>query len=130
VAFSVLNTQLMSVMERSHEFGVVMAMGLRPGRLGRLVLLETFLLGMLGMALGIVLGLAVTAWFAHTGLSMAGMEDMAAEFNLPSRLYPLISVWSTLGAPLVVLAFTLLACLYPVFKLRRLEPVAAMRVEA
>ena len=33
VAFSVLNTQLMSVLERTHEFGVVMALGMKPGRL-------------------------------------------------------------------------------------------------
>ena len=40
VAFSVMNTQLMSVLERTHEFGVVMSLGLTPGRLGRLVILE------------------------------------------------------------------------------------------
>ncbi len=41
VAFSVLNTQLMSVLERTKEFGIVMSLGVTPGRLGRLVLLET-----------------------------------------------------------------------------------------
>ena len=39
VAFSVLNTQLMSVLERTKEFGIVMSLGVSPGRLGRLVLL-------------------------------------------------------------------------------------------
>ncbi len=38
VAFSVLNTQLMSVLERTKEFGIVMSLGVTPGRLGRLVL--------------------------------------------------------------------------------------------
>jgi ABC-type lipoprotein release transport system permease subunit len=42
VAFSVLNTQLMSVLERTHEFGTMMALGLAPGRLAGLVLLETY----------------------------------------------------------------------------------------
>ena len=52
VAFSVLNTQLMSVLERTHEFGIVMSLGLKPGRLGRLVMLETAILGLLGLVLG------------------------------------------------------------------------------
>ena len=54
VAFSVLNTQLMSVLERTHEFGIVMALGLTPGRLGRLVLLETAIMGMMGFAIGVL----------------------------------------------------------------------------
>jgi ABC-type lipoprotein release transport system permease subunit len=48
VSFSVLNTQLMSVLERTREFGIVMALGLKPGRLGRLVLLETAMMGLMG----------------------------------------------------------------------------------
>jgi len=56
VAFSVLNTQLMSVLERTHEFGIVMSLGLTPGRLGRLVLLETAIMGALGLLLGALLG--------------------------------------------------------------------------
>src|SRR5690606_34513987 len=38
VAFSVLNTQLMSVLERTREYGIMLALGLTPGKLGRLVL--------------------------------------------------------------------------------------------
>ncbi|MBT8098985.1 MAG: ABC transporter permease, partial [Gammaproteobacteria bacterium] len=60
VAFSVLNTQLMSVLERTREFGIVMALGLKPGRLGRLVILETMMMGLLGAVLGAAAGALVT----------------------------------------------------------------------
>ena len=49
VAFSVLNTQLMSVLERTREFGVIMALGIKPRRLALLVLFETFLMAALGL---------------------------------------------------------------------------------
>ena len=127
VAFSVLNTQLMSVLERTHEFGVVMALGMKPGRLGRLVLLESGLMGLLGLALGALLGAALTAWLGVRGFSMPGMEEMAAQFNLPARIYPQATFLSTLIGPLVVLLFTLLASVYPAWRLRRLHPVEAMR---
>ena len=127
VAFSVLNTQLMSVLERTHEFGIVMSLGLTPGRLGRLVLLETAILGFLGLLFGALLGALVTYWFSVNGFSYPGMEEMTAKFHLPSRFYPQISIWSLLIGPVVVFLFTILAAVYPALRLHKLHPVEAMR---
>ncbi len=127
VAFSVLNTQLMSVLERTREFGIVMSLGLTPGRLGRLVLLETALMGFLGLVLGAAIGGLVTSWFTANGFSYPGMEQMAANFNLPARFYPQVTAISLLSGPSVVFLFTLLAALYPALRLHRLHPVEAMR---
>ena len=127
VAFSVLNTQLMSVLERTREFGIVMSLGLTPGRLGRLVLLETALMGFLGLILGAVLGGLVTGWFTINGFSYPGMQEMAANFNLPSRFHPQVSLLTLFAGPTVVFLFTLLAALYPALRLHRLQPVEAMR---
>jgi putative ABC transport system permease protein len=127
VAFSVLNTQLMSVLERTHEFGIVMALGLTPGRLGRLVLLETAILGLLGLLFGALLGALVTYWLSVNGFSYPGMEEMTAKFHLPARFYPQVSVLSLLIGPVVVFIFTILAAVYPALRLRKLHPVEAMR---
>ena len=127
VAFSVLNTQLMSVLERTREFGIVMALGLKPGRLGRLVMLETALMGFVGLALGALVGGLVTAWFTSNGLALPGMEEMAAQFNLPARVYPSVNLPSLLIGPVVVFLFTLLAAAYPALRLHRTNIVAAMR---
>ena len=67
VAFSVLNTQLMSVLERTREFGTMMALGLKPSRLARLVMLETGLMTGLGLVLGITIGLLITGTLAWSG---------------------------------------------------------------
>lgn len=127
VAFSVLNTQLMSVLERTREFGIVMALGLKPGRLGRLVLLEAALMGLIGVFAGAFLGGLLTQYFAVNGFTYPGLEEMAAQFNLPGRLHPEVTLLSLFAGPLVVFAFTLLATVYPAFRLRRLKPVEAMR---
>lgn len=127
VAFSVLNTQLMSVLERTHEFGIVMALGLTPGRLGRLVLLETAIMGALGLLVGALLGALLTFYFSVNGFAYPGMEEMAAKFNLPARFFPQLSVLTLLSGPLVVFLFTILSALYPAFRLHWLHPVEAMR---
>ena len=128
VSFSVLNTQLMSVLERTHEFGIVMALGLKPGRLGRLVMLETAMMGLMGTALGIVAGAAATSWFTTNGLAFPGMDEMAARFNLPSRMYPVINPLTLFAGPAIVFAFTMLASIYPAVRLHWQNPVDAMRV--
>ncbi|TGD71843.1 ABC transporter permease [Mangrovimicrobium sediminis] len=127
VAFSVLNTQLMSVMERTHEFGVMLALGLGPGRLARLVAMETMLLSLLGLALGLLCGALLVAYLSVAGFTYPGMEELAARFNMAGRIYPEFSVVALTWGPLVVFVFCLLAAIYPALSLFRLAPVSAMR---
>lgn len=127
VAFSVMNTQLMSVLERTREFGILMSLGLRAGRLSRLVLLETTFMAMLGLVLGISLGVALTTVLSYTGFTYPGMEEMSKKFNLPARIYPEATFLSSLLGPAVVFSGSLLAALYPALRLHRLKPVEAMR---
>jgi putative ABC transport system permease protein len=127
VAFSVLNTQLMSVLERTREFGIVMALGVSGGRMVRLIFLETTLLGAGGTLLGIAGGALLTGWFQINGFSFPGMDEMAQQFNLPARVFPSVGVLSLTIGPVAVLLFCLLAAIYPAFRLYRLQPVAAMR---
>ena len=127
VAFSVLNTQLMSVLERTREFGTMMALGLRPGNLSRLVVMETLMMSCLGLFLGVFIGFIITAYLSVVGFYYPGMEEMAARFNLPDRMYPSISLLSLFLGPGIVAFCSLLAAIYPATRLYRLLPIEAMR---
>jgi ABC-type lipoprotein release transport system permease subunit len=127
VAFSVLNTQLMSVLERTKEFGIVMSLGVSPGRLGRLVLLEATLMGLLGLVLGVLLGGALVFYFGIYGFTFPGLDQMAGQFNLPDRIYMQLNAIGLLSGPSMVLLASILAAVYPAARLYWLEPVEAMR---
>ena len=127
VAFSVLNTQLMSVLERTREFGVIMALGIKPRRLAILVLLETFMMAALGLLIGVMLGALVSGYFATMGFAYPGMDEMAAKFNMPSVVFPSFDVLSLMLGPSVVFIFCLFAAIYPALNLYGLKPVEAMR---
>jgi len=127
VAFSVLNTQLMSVLERTREFGVIMALGIKPRRLALLVLLETFLMATLGLVIGVLLGSLLSGYFAQTGFAYPGMDELAAKFNMPPVIYPSLTPLSMMLGPMVVFIFCLFAATYPALKLFVLRPVEAMR---
>jgi putative ABC transport system permease protein len=127
VAFSVLNTQLMSVLERTREFGVIMALGIKPRRLALLVLLETLLMASIGLLIGVVLGALVSGYFAYAGFAYPGMDEMTAKFNMPPVIYPSLTPLSMMLGPMVVFVFCLFAAIYPALKLYGLRPVEAMR---
>lgn len=127
VAFSVLNTQLMSVLERTREFGTMLALGVKPARLGRLVITETFLMSTLGLALGAALGTALAYYLSIVGFTYPGMAEMAGKFNLPDRMYPSLSLLSIFLGPGIVFICSLLASIYPALRLFFLHPVSAMR---
>jgi putative ABC transport system permease protein len=127
VAFSVLNTQLMSVLERTREFGTMMALGLKPSRLARLVMTETVMMASLGLGIGVFIGFLITSYLSVVGFSYPGMEEMAARFNLPDRMYPSVSLLSLLLGPGIVAIGSLLAAIYPALRLYVLLPIEAMR---
>ncbi len=126
VAFSILNTFLMSVFERMKEFGVLMAIGTTPGRLTKLLLIESISMTLVGIAVGIILGILVTWYFQVHGFAISGTSDLLSQFGMPDRLYPRLSLRSVLIGPGAVLVITSLTALYPALKVRRIVPVEAM----
>ena len=127
VAFSILNTFLMAILERTNEFGIMMAMGTKPGRLTRLVLTESAGMTLVGVAVGMAMGCLVTWYFMNHGIDLGGATEILQQFGIPSRLYPRLTPISTTAGPVAVLVITLLAALYPALKVSRLQPVQAMR---
>ena len=103
------------------------ALGLRAGRLSRLVLLETTLMASLGFALGVILGAGLVSLLNYTGFSSPGMEEMSERFNLPGEIFPEATLLSLVLGPSVIFVGSLLAALYPALRLHRLKPVQAMR---
>lgn len=126
VAFSILNTFLMAIFERTKEFGVMMAIGTSPRRLTKVLLIESMTMTMIGIIAGIVLGIALTYYFQLNGIDFSGGSELLSQFGITGRMYPKLSILSVSIGPFMVLFFTFFAALYPALKIRRLRPVEAM----
>ena len=127
VAFIILNTLLMSVLERTREFGTLLAMGMRPGQIGAMIWIELLGLALLGSAIGLAIGGGATLWLQHTGIVIPGIAKLTAQFGLPERLYPRLTPLSALIGPGAILAAILVGGLVPYFRVARLTPALAMR---
>ena len=126
VAFSILNTFLMAVFERTREFGVLLAIGTTPRRLTKLLLTESVIMTMVGIVIGIIAGSLITWYFQVHGIVISGAAEVLRQFGLPERMFPRLSVLSISIGTGIVLVITLLTALYPALKVRRLRPVKAM----
>jgi putative ABC transport system permease protein len=128
VAVGITNTVLMAVMERTREFGVMMALGTTQAQLTRVVFFEACLLGLAGLLLGAAAGLALVQYYASQGMDFGryvrAMETMQ---GLTSVIYPLPSADRSGAIALVVFAVSIVAALYPAWRAARLVPIAAIR---
>ena len=125
VSVVIMNTVLMSVMERTREFGTMLALGSRPGFIVRLVQLESGVLGVLGTLCGLALGGLLTAFAMRTGIDI--QMHGASIPGVTNIIHPQLSV-VVLALPGVLLpVLALLAALYPALRASRLEPVRAIR---
>ncbi len=126
VAFSILNTFLMSVFERTKEFGVLMVIGTAPGRLTKVLLLESLTMTAVGIVVGIIAGILITWYFQVHGIVISGTSEVVRQFGIPERMFPRLSFLSITIGPTLVLFITFLTALYPALKVRRLQPVEAL----
>ncbi|MDO8427214.1 MAG: ABC transporter permease [Deltaproteobacteria bacterium] len=127
VAFGILNTMLMSIMERTRELGIMMALGTKPGRIVALVLTEAFFIGALGTATGVGLGIAGNALISIKGFDLsrwAGAMEFFAALN--PVIYPEILLRSVTWASLTIFITAILSAIYPALKASRLKPVEAI----
>lgn len=126
VAVGVLNTVLMSVLERRREYGVLKAVGTRPGQIVKMVLTEVNILGIICIALGTVAGLFINYLASVYGYTLpepityGGMQfqTMLAEVNARSFIIPAVTV----------LAVATLVSIIPALKAAKTDPARSMRV--
>ncbi|HEY0677267.1 MAG TPA: FtsX-like permease family protein [Chitinophagaceae bacterium] len=128
LAFGILNTMLMSVLERTREIGMMVALGTSRSRIFLLVLLETVFLTIAGTPIGLTVAYLITDYYHTHGLNLSGMgEDMMASFGFNTLIYPSFPWEKLAGIMIMVIGTAIISCLLPAAKALRLQPVEALR---
>ena len=128
IAFGIFGTVMMMSMERHREFGVMVAVGMKKTTLTLLVMLETCIIGLLGLAISLIAGIFLLLYMYHHPIPMTGnaalaMKEMGIEPLLPFSLDPSIFT-SQMLAIVVIMAICLL---YPFWNILRITPIKALR---
>lgn len=130
VVAGILNTVLMSVMERTREFGIMRALGTRRSQIFLTVSLESVLLGLAGIFFGVILGVTITLITSHTGLDIYASIDediMGSFYMLESNVYPLLNLEHLIQTCVTILIAVIVVSIYPASKAAKMEPVKAIK---
>ena len=132
VGFSVINSFMMLVFERTPEMGMLMAIGMKPGYLLVQLQAEALLVALLGILAGTLLAMAIVLPLNTVGIPypIEGVEGIMQTMTIPERLYPQFDTHPLYVASLIMIVGTQIAALIPGSRIYRLRPVEAIRQEA
>ncbi|MFQ5584087.1 MAG: ABC transporter permease, partial [Calditrichia bacterium] len=127
MVFGIINTMLMAVFERIHEFGVLMAMGMKNGKLFLMIIIEAFYLGIFGTAIGLVLGIMLYLPLSHAGIDLSWFSEGLTAMGSGAVIYPRLTLQGFLNTLIIIPFISVVGAIYPAVKTIHLQPVTAIR---
>jgi len=127
VGIGILNLLLMAVYERTREIGILGALGLKPSQITLLFLVEGALMGLVGVAAGVLLGLLINGVLGRVGMDFSQFTSLTSYTALISgRVYTTWGLGKLLQRALTVVVISTLAALYPAREAAQREPAEAL----
>lgn len=130
ISFGIFGTMLMMLAERMHEFGVLVAVGMKRWRLALMFWLEVLMLALLGSVLGMVGALPVVSWFYYFPITFGEGEEFAKmfeEYGMEPVMQSTVDIGVFATQAVVVALITSVIALYPMMRISRLKAIEAMR---
>lgn len=127
VAFGIANTFLMAFMERIHEYGVLLSVGMKPRAVSVMVYAESLLLIFVGLVGGVLIGVPLTVFFAVVGIRFPGAEEIYAEYGMNPTIHTHLTTEVMAWALGLVSVMSAILAIYPAVKAGKLKPVEALR---
>jgi len=128
VGFGLFATLLMMTLERQREFAVMLATGLLRNKLLNLIIIESLLIAVLGISIGLTFALPVLLWFLFNPITLTGeTATMMLEMGYDPVLPVLFSAQLFIDQIAIVLSLLALCLIYPLWRLYRLDLVSALK---
>lgn len=127
LVFSIINTMLMAVLERTRELGMLRAIGMNKSRTFSMVMIETVFLTMVGAPGGVLLGWIFITYFGNVGIDLSAFAQGLNQYGLGTVVYPSLTWPYYLNIMLMIALAALLSALYPAWRTLKLKPVEAIR---
>ncbi len=127
LAFGIINTMLMAVMERTRELGMLMSIGMSRIKIFSMIMLETVFLTIVGAPIGLLAGWGFTKYFGKVGIDLSQFEQGLDSFGMSSTVFPALPSDYYTEVLIMVVITALLAAIYPARRALKLNPAEAVR---
>ena len=127
LAFGIINTMMMSVLERVKELGMLMAIGMNKIRVFSMIMLESVFLALSGALAGMLISGVIIAILHEKGLNFGMWAEGFEAIGYASVVYPFITADTFIGITLLVILTGMMASIWPARKALKLNPAEAIR---
>jgi putative ABC transport system permease protein len=125
MAIGVFNTVLMSILERTREFGVIKAIGGRPIDIAKLIFIENFIMALFSIAIGSIFSTFLNYYFSKYGIDLATPIEWGGIIIKEIKGKVMLACYTTPSK--IILTTTFFVCLYPSWMAMKILPSKAMR---
>jgi len=129
LAFGIINTMMMTILERTKELGMLMAIGMNRGRIFRMIMLETIFLTIVGAAAGMLAGWGIIRYFGKTGIHFSSWGEGFEAIGFAAKVYPVITPFFFIIITVMVIFTAIISSVWPARKALKLDPAEAIRTE-
>ncbi len=127
LAFAIVNTMVMAIMERTREIGMLMALGMNKKRIFSMIMLETLFLSLTGALLGLLVSLGIVHYYAVHGFDLAALGSGMNAIGYAAVIYFKVHTSFYFITILLVVLLALIAAVSPARKALKLQPATAIR---
>jgi ABC-type lipoprotein release transport system permease subunit len=129
LAFGVINTMLMSVLERIKELGMLMAIGMNKKRVFNMIMLESIFLTLTGAVAGMIFSGIIVQILSRTGINFEMWSEGFEALGYSAIVYPSVTWFNYVIITAMVIATGMISSIWPARKALKLNPVEALRTE-
>jgi ABC-type lipoprotein release transport system permease subunit len=129
LSFGIVNTMLMSVLERTRELGMLSAIGMNRRRIFSMIMLESIFLSIVGGFAGMAVSGIVIGITGHTGINLVKYSEGIEAFGYSAHLYPTIGGDFFIMLTVLIVLTGIISAIYPARKALQMNPVEALRGE-
>ncbi len=129
LAFGIINTMMMSVLERIKELGMLMAIGMNKKRVFNMIMTESVLLTLTGAVAGMVFSGIIVEILSKTGINFEMWSEGFEAMGYAAVVYPYVTWHNYIGITILVIITGIVSAIWPARKALKLNPVEALRTE-
>ncbi|HOZ29496.1 MAG TPA: FtsX-like permease family protein [Bacteroidales bacterium] len=129
LAFGIINTMLMAILERKKELGMMMAIGMNKAKIREMIVWETVFLTFTGTIMGVIIAQVLVSYFGRTGIDLTMYAEGFESIGYDAVLYPALNLGFYVQIVVLTVFTAFFSAIFPMRRAIKMNPAEVLRTE-